>query len=208
MRTRLRPGRTPDEELEFYSHRYPHGYRHKIWPDHVERVAASAAFIDREWSYLRPIPDDGRGPIVADLSCGDAALASRVQQLTHAHLVLSDLVDGGLPEGPATTLWYGPLHQTVGLLEDGEVDLFVCSETLEHMDDPEALLRQIRPKTSHLFVSTPLGETSPDNPEHYWGWDQGAVHDMLTECGFTPTAYEAFTPSTVQHYTFQFWMCS
>lgn len=206
MRTRLRPGRGGDAgELEFYSHRYPHGYTHQRWPDHVERVAASVDFI------VRSIPPETLlyGGVVADLSCGDAAIAGGVRAKTGCRLVLADLVDGGQADAVMQLDCTGPLEQTAEhLLADGEADLVVCSETIEHLDDPERVLRLLRPKARHLFVSTPLGETTDDNPEHYWGWDAEGVYDLLTDTGWTPVACERFSPEFAgSPYTFQFWMC-
>lgn len=204
MRTRLRPGRGDAEELEFYSHRYPHGYTHQRWPDHVERVAASVDFIQRHTADLVWTHDT----LVADLSCGDAAIAGGVQTRTGCRLLLGDLIDGTQADPYGGLDAVGPLEHTAFHLRDGGADLLICSETLEHLNDPEAILRLLRPKTARLFVSTPLGETTDDNPEHYWGWDAEGIHDLLLDTGWSPVACEKFTPEFAgSPYTFQFWMC-
>lgn len=205
MRTRLREGRGGAAgELEFYAHRYPHGYMHKIWPDHVERVAASVDFIQRHTADLVWTEDT----LVADLSCGDAAIAGGVRERCGGRLYLADLVDGMQADAHGGLDAVGPIHLTVHQLDTGEADLVVLSETIEHLEDPEAVLRLLRPKTHHLFVSTPLGETGDDNPEHYWGWDVEGVYDLLTDTGFEPIACVPFTPQFAgSPYTFQFWMC-
>lgn len=206
MRTRLRPGRGDAGELEFYAHRYPHGYTHQRWPDHIERVAASVDFIVRHGGPALAGP---LAATVADLSCGDAAIAGGVRAKTGCRLVLSDLVDGGQADAVSPLDCTGPIEQTAEhLLADGEAHLVIVSETIEHLEDPEAVLRLLRPKTERLFVSTPLGETADDNPEHYWGWDAEGVYDLLTDCGFDPVACETFHPEFEgSPYTFQFWMC-
>lgn len=207
MRTRLRPGRGDAGELEFYAHRYPHGYMHRIWPDHVERVAASVDFI------VRHIPEQLLGgAVVADLSCGDGAIAGGVRERTGADLFLGDLVDGGQADEVGPLGCIGPIDQTafhLGRTEDDDgADLIICSETVEHLDDPEHVLRLLRPRTHRLFVSTPLGETDDRNPEHYWGWDLDGVFDLLVDTGFHPIAHETFAPQFPgSDYTFQFWMC-
>ena len=86
------------------------------------------------------------------------------------------------------------------------VDLYICSETIEHLDDPEATLAKIRKKTKYLVVTTPNGEDNNGNPEHYWGWDVEGVRDLLTATGFTPVI------SNILHferfiYDYQFWGC-
>lgn len=205
MRTRLREGRGGAAgELEFYAHRYPHGYTHQRWPDHVERVAASVDFIQRHTADLVWTDDT----LTVDLSCGDAAIAGGVQTRCGGRLYLADLVDGTQADAYGGLDAVGPIEETVHHLRTGGADLFVCSETIEHLEDPEAVLRLLRPKTHRLFVSTPLGETTDDNVEHYWGWDADGVHDLLLDTGWNPVAFEKFTPQFEgSPYVFQFWMC-
>jgi hypothetical protein len=188
-RERLRPVR-PEGELAFYEDRYPSGYRHDGWPDHVERIAASADF-------LRPLIKDFHIETLADLSCGDGALAKRLG-LTGA--ILGDLVDGDHLD------IVGSLPDTLDLLTPGASQLFLCSETIEHMDDPDNLLSEARLAFQYLFVSTPVDEhEDTGNAEHYWGWDTEAVDFMLREAGWVPEKHEIFTPKSADTYRFQFW---
>lgn len=217
-RVQLRPIRTEAEEREFYRSRYPSGYKHDVWPDHVERVAASVESIRR---YSRGIRT------AADLSCGDAAIlrglaASPDVGLTdiylgdlngvqndaalpgpwrqHQRAVGVSVIPGGLPD----SLWGLPEREP-------PVDLIVLSETLEHVPDPDGLLRSAAHFSRYLFLSTPLDEpVGSGNLEHYWGWGQGDVHEMLWESGWSPLEVHLFTPESTRHYadayTFQLWM--
>lgn len=159
MRSRLRQPYT-DAELAGL---YPRPHEHSRWPDHRLRVDVTVQigrFLHRD------------GLPVADLSCGDARIAQEIGGA--ADLYLGDLASG--------YRFHGPIEQTIDQIP--QVDLFVCCETLEHLNDPDLVLRKIRGKSRALVVSTPDGETTDENPEHYWGWDQEDVGRMLHEAGF------------------------
>lgn len=190
-RERLRPVR-PEGERAFYEERYPSGYRHDGWPDHVERIKASADF-------LRPLLDTFHIETLADLSCGDGALADA---LGLPGAVLGDMLDGDHVD------IVGPLPDTLDLMRPGVSQLFLCSETIEHMDDPDDLLQRAREKFTYLFLSTPVDESvDTGNSEHYWGWDTEAVDDMLRDAGWFPEAQAIFVPESADTYQFQFWFC-
>lgn len=198
MRVRLRDA-YPDPAA-FYAERYPTGYQHRIWPDHVERVEAAVQFALTAGAAI------GAG-MVADLSAGDGEIPRRIVDRTPRiagqeppALWLSDLlrIEGKNDDG-------GPLEQTVQRMP--YADLLVCSETLEHLDDPGGFLYVARGRVAKLLVTTPEGETDPEqNPEHYWGWDSDGVMDLLIATGWRPYHHQLFTPSCGP-YTFQMWMC-
>jgi hypothetical protein len=99
--------------------------------------------------------------------------------------------------------YHGPIERTIDAIPP--VDLFLCCETLEHLDEPEAVLKAIRYKTNKLLISTPICTFIDDNPEHYWAWDQEAVVGMLRYAGFEPILYRDtfYDPG----YCFQIWGC-
>jgi len=211
-RRQLRPIRTTEEERAFYRERYPSGYDHTVWGDHVERVSASVAQIRR---YMNQINT------AADLSCGDGAIIKALApNLKEAYLadlngvsiqtqeavasagagLVSSLGDRALPD----SLWCLPEREV-------PVDLLILSETLEHVPDPDGLLRSAALFSRYLFVSTPLDEQAGvGNLEHYWGWSQGDVHEMLWDCNWSPLEVQLLTPESTRHYsdayTFQLWM--
>ena len=206
-RVQLREIRTAAQETAFYERRYPLGYRHEVWPDHVERIAASAELIRRYSGQIRT---------AADLSCGDCALISRLDLET---AYVGDLIGarGEYPMRPnVRVLPAGPLPDSL----DGfrtipgktlPVDLFILSETLEHVPDPDTLLAKLTDISRYLFLSTPLDEpASTGNEEHYWGWGQSDIHHLLWESGWSPLEVSLFTPESTRHYpeayTFQLWM--
>ena len=117
----------------------------------------------------------------ADLSCGNGAVLNSVK---------------------ATTKFYGdyaPGHQYTGPIEETveqipHVDLFICCETLEHLDDPLAVLKQIRAKASAILLSTPVENWNDSNEEHYWAWSQEDVSGLLAQAGFEHWLYTDVDP--------------
>jgi hypothetical protein len=85
------------------------------------------------------------------------------------------------------------------------VDLFVCSETIEHVDDPRGTLEQIRSVSKYLLLSTPITDGVDTNPEHLWSWDQDGMGDLLGRSGWTSVAQvDLLLPDT---YSYQVWAC-
>ncbi|MBV9920287.1 MAG: hypothetical protein JOY78_05435 [Pseudonocardia sp.] len=161
---RLRPAHTPDELTKLYA--TPH--EHRGWDDHRVRVATTA-----QWAHQLV----GWVGTAADLSCGDGAILKALD------------VDRQRYFGDFAPGWdfTGPIEQTITSLPN--VDLFVCCETLEHLDDPSLVLKQIRARTDHLLLSTPIDAWQDTNPEHYWAWSRDGVEDLLTEVGFEVRAF-------------------
>lgn len=192
-RTRLLPTYSADELKKVY--RKPHDSRQ--WWDHNVRVAVTIAV------GAAMLPTERSGLRIADLSAGNGLIAQGIAQssVRRAELVLGDFAFADRP------LWlHGPIEETLDQIEP--VDLFVLSETLEHLDDPDFVLRKIREKTDALVLSTPNGETTgifPVNPEHYWGWDNEAVQAMLAQAGFEEIIIynELVFPHSI--YDFQIW---
>lgn len=164
-RRRLRPAYAPEQLADLYA--APHD--HTRWEDHRMRVGVT---IEAAKWFVR------RGDVhtVADLSCGDAAIAKALD--------VDELILGDYAPGYDHT---GPIEDTIEQIDP--VDLFVCSETLEHLDAPDHVLRRIRAKTRYLVVSTPVDAGMDANPEHYWSWDRQGVERMLTGAGFTVEVY-------------------
>lgn len=183
---RLRPSHPPERLAEIYAELH----NHSRWPDHRARVKST---IDLARSF---------GPFssAADLSCGDASIVDALE--IHGPRYLGDAAPG-LP-------LCGPIETTIGDIP--LVDLFVCTETLEHLDDPLRVLKAIRQKVSGvLVVSTPVGAWEDDNEEHYWAWSKQDVEDMLTTAGFDPAVYHEVDYSghgPCYVYTYGIWGCT
>ena len=182
MRKQLRPFYTPEQLARVYSRTYDH----TRWTDHIERVNKTTELLD-----VFAMATNSQS--VADLSCGDGAIVNN-STWPWAVKILGDYTSPG------------PIEEALPQLQ--RVDMFVLSETLEHVENPAGVLAGIRSVADHLLLTTPHGETNNLNPEHYWGWDREGIQELLDDTGWTPVACELFTPTTVQYYTFQMWMCS
>lgn len=162
-RLRLRPAHTPEQLAEIYAK--PH--QHTAWLDHKVRVAVTAQFAHALVGKV------GTG---ADLSCGDGTILSSLD--------VGERFFGDFAPGYSLT---GPVDETIEQIPP--VDLFVSTETLEHLDDPDQTLKLIRGKASTLILSTPVDAFQDSNLEHYWAWSRAGVETMLADAGFTVVAY-------------------
>jgi hypothetical protein len=179
MKIRLRPAHTAEQLANIYSK--PHN--HLAFADHIIRVNKSIDMLKAFDTYES----------IADLSAGNAAI---INALKSDNKYVGDFAD--------SYEFTGHIDDTIEKIP--VVDLFICSETLEHLDDPEATLKKIRVKTKYLFLSTPYGESDTNNIEHYWGWDNEDVKQMLIDAGFDPVEYFLLEfPGGV--YNFQMWIC-
>lgn len=181
-RQRLRPAHSPAELQGLY--RTPHD--HRRWPDHHLRVDVTV-------QVARWMAGDGVGS-AADLSCGNGAILDAVPAQWK---YFGDLAPGHE--------FHGPIEKTLAELPH-DVDLFVCSETLEHVDDPDAVLAGIRGRARQLVLSTPVDAWDDTNPEHYWAWSREDVENMLTGAGWRLHLYTAvdFRPMGLP-YCFGIW---
>lgn len=185
---RLRPAYDAETLRQVYGRLYDH----TLWDDHIQRVQATISYI-HAWT----MPKARR--IVADLSCGDAAIARGITGTRL--LLLGDYVEND------EYAFCGPIEETIDLI--GHVDLFILSETLEHIDDPASLLRKIRAHASAVLITTPLNESDAGNPEHYWGWDEDGIRELLGDSGWTPVNNVIFTPNVpAVYYSYQIWLAA
>jgi hypothetical protein len=185
VRVRLRPAHTREELARLC----PEPHAHDWWPDHRFRVNQTIAMA-REMGVPR---------IIADLSCGDAVIG---RALLPERLILGD---------------FAPGYEMCGMIEDTisqipHVGMFICSETLEHLDDPDEMLNRIRQTSDSLILSTPVGETANHNEQHYWGWDTEDVGEMLTTAGWVPEYqcdihYRSQPGSSWAPASYQLWGC-
>ena len=179
MIIRLRPKYSEEELKVLYS--TPND--HTKWWEHAARTELTIAFA------LTLLPQIGS---VADLSAGkNAAIAL---SLDADEVYLGDFAEQYEIEGP--------IEETI--CEIPTVDAFVLSETLEHVDEPDVVLSLIRDRSKYLILSTPNGETTPHNPEHYWGWDTEGISELLETTGWVPLGNVLLNLPT---YNCQIWVC-
>ncbi len=181
MRVRLRPAWSAAELAALC----PVPHDHHEYPSHTIRVEHT---ISLARALCRETGVEAR--VVADLSCGNATIP---RALCGAP-ILGDFAPGY----PLT----GPIECTLPLVD--YADLFVLSETAEHLDNPDLVLSRIREKASLLVLSTPLSEFDDHNEQHYWGWDADGVREMLEATGWEPVLWSTVTMPGA---SFQIWGC-
>jgi len=182
MRKRLR-GAYSDEDLKIV---YSTPHVHSGWVDHRQRVRSTIALAG--WfENVRSI---------ADLSCGDGAIIDALNVPTKYKGDFAPKYD-----------IHGAMEET--LLQIPHVDLLIMSETIEHLDDPDLVLRMAREKAKYLILSTPNGEDNDGNPQHYWGWDDKDIRAMLIEAGWLPVIYSSLEFADANLiYDYQLWGCA
>ena len=180
MRQRIRPKHSDKTLSRIYSK--PHD--HNNWHDHLIRVEATKQVA--KWMF--------DGDTVADLSCGNAEIP---RSLDAKYTFLGDFAPG--------YQFQGSIEETIEELPE-KVDMFICSETLEHLDNPDAVLEKIRSKSDNIIISTPMDNWNDPNEEHYWAWSKSDIEVMLRMAGFEPEIFMAIElPNYL--YNYQIWGC-
>lgn len=185
MRIRVRSAYTPEELAEIYAKPHEHA-PHK---DHRLRVSHTINMANQ--LMVNEANDKQYGFSVADLACGDGFIAKSLCR----EPILGDYAPGY----PIC----GPIEQTIEQIP--HVRLFVFTEIMEHLDDPDKVLRQIHAKADCLILSTPISE-DPETAhvEHYWSWSMQDVADMLWANGWRAIIYGS---DIMPGASFQYWAC-
>lgn len=162
---RLRDLPDPDELARVYAQ--PHNHR-DFGRGHSERVNKMIELGRDVVGHVRPRPMR-----VADLSCGNGVVATSLTNERDT-VLLGDIAPG----------WplHGPIEQTITAID--RVDMFIMGETLEHLDDPVAVLKQVARKTDYLLASTPTENWGDTNAEHLWAWDWDYLEETMLRNGY------------------------
>lgn len=185
---RLRPTPSDEELRELYTRPHDSTY----FKDHRARITATIAVGEFMLEYRDPW-----SPQIADLSCGDAKIATELNRVHNSHrLLLGDIAPG--------YEFHGKIEDTIHQINP--VSMFVLSETLEHVNDPVRVLLDIREKTDMLLLSTPIDEPEDSsNVQHLWSWTTDDIENLLRLTGFNPVVKNFLYLPT--YYDFQIWGC-
>ena len=132
---------------------------------------------------------------VADLSCGNGAIA---RALDIEKTILGDYAEG---------------YEYSGLLEVNlkkieNVDLYICSESIEHVENPSSVLNLIRQKSKTLVLTTPIDAWHDKNEEHYWAWGRQDVEALLKNAGWSPDIFIMLDTTVFSEpYIYGMWGC-
>lgn len=185
MIKQLRPFHSPEYLAEMYAQ--PHNH-HIFGRGHFIRVELTKVL-------FQELCDRVNATSGADLSCGNGDII-KSKPLTNCYL-------GDFAPGYQFT---GPLENTIKQIPN--VDIYVCSETLEHVEDPQDVLVKIRSKSRSLVLTTPIEKWDDSLAEHYWAWDREGIEELLTNAGWRVMTYVSFD-STVfgEPYIYGMWCC-
>jgi SAM-dependent methyltransferase len=121
-------------------------YRHNV--TYIERP-------DARLSRIIGLVDELRPTALLDLGCGSGYLLDQLSLRVDAQLTGVDVYD----EQPGSRWNYRAADLTAGVpFADGSFDVVVAGEIIEHVPDPDALLREIRRVLrpgGHVVLSTP-----------------------------------------------------
>lgn len=174
---------------------YANPYRHDAWEDHRLRVAVTI-------HIARWMRDHIGATSGADLSAGDGAV------LRGCHLDDSLYGDYRIGAHPGDERWVATNIEETKTWDGITADLYICSETIEHVRCPAQLLHRARKASRALVLSTPVGELGDHNPEHYWGWEAEDMETLLDEAGFDVVSCTLLDPHVPGGYTYQIWGCT
>lgn len=168
LRERVRPQWTDEQLAQIYTR--PFDQRALGWGGDARVVTSSV-------TGKLLLLGHGSQPKIVDLAAGNGVIARDIGATTGGTVTLGDFA-------PGLDL-HGPADETI-LRVSG--DLFVCCETLEHLWDPDLLLRRARERFSFLVASVPIWERAEQeqNGEHYWAFDREGAEAMFADAGWEP----------------------
>jgi len=128
--------------------------------------------------------DQGRANTVSDLGAGNGGLLHELKKL--------NISSWGYDMSPLAVEWgqneYGVEIECRDIIEDkirlGET--VVCTEFLEHLVDPHALISWLFNQGPQSIVASVPGFEDPRNPYefHLWAWHGPSFADMFTRAGW------------------------
>lgn len=171
---------------EVFADIYSQPYDHTKWDEHRRRITWTTHRI-HEFMATHKIFS------AADLSCGDGVI---LRSLNIPRKEFGDVVHA------SHLTMTRPIEEAIKLIKP--TDLLICTETLEHLDDPDTFMNHAAQVCRYGVFTTPLGETDPDkNFEHYWGWDEEGVRELLVRGMWTPIYQDTLID---EYYTYQLWI--
>jgi SAM-dependent methyltransferase len=168
----------------------------QLWDTYAETAADNPAQEYRRRLILSLLPADERRPRILDIGAGTGELARQLRErLPGAELAGLDVSRSGLEQArrkvPDAAFFERDLLQAEDLPAgyDGWATQAVCSEVLEHVDDPLRLLRNAIPYLApgcELVVTVPGGPMSAFDRHigHRRHYRPGELRALLEQAGF------------------------
>lgn len=162
------------------------------WPIHKLRTLVTGGLI----AWMKP-------STVCDPACGDASLLQAAHMLHPFQMAyLGDISRPNIENLRVAFPYRTNIADATDTLDSiPKVDLVVLTEFLEHVPDPDSILRLARSKAAMLVASSLLSEPADsDNAEHLWAWDAEGYQAMLKNTGWK---IESVTILQLDGYIFQ-----
>jgi SAM-dependent methyltransferase len=129
-----------------------------------------------EWLRAQAAELEGRAPVrVLDVGCGP-----KPYYPFFAH-VSSEYIGVDVVENPAAEL-RGPIEALP--VDDGSFDVVLCTQVLEHCDDPAQAVRELRRVTAsggRVLASTHGVQVYHPSPVDYWRWTHEGLRRLFEQ---------------------------
>jgi hypothetical protein len=163
-------------------------YEHREHAPHLNQSVHNARFRATRDLVVQAVTEFDVVSIV-DFGCGDGGL-------------LALLADEGIEETRGVLTWgydlmpsnvrYGTEVRHVDVryrdFLNAEVEwgqLAICTEVLEHLQDPHGWLRLVRSHSDFLIASSPANETEEHHDgSHAWCWDMDGYARLVSQAGY------------------------
>src|SRR2546423_636318 len=168
------------------------------WDHYAESAAENPAQQMRHDIIARLLYADARSEMrVLDLGSGQGDLVAKLQPiLPNARFVGAELSESGVAisqrKMPGATFLVADVFQPPAALNEfaGWATHAVCSEVLEHVDDPVAFLKRSQTylaPNARLIVTVPGGPMSAFDRHigHRQHFDRRKIHSMLEQTGYS-----------------------
>lgn len=172
MEWKLFEGRSHVSTAEFHADRETAPHLEQVF--HQERLKTAAELATKACRAYHIAT-------VVDLGCGDGGLLS---------LLPDDLTSWGYdfqPSNVASAPRRGVDVRYANFLEDDIAygELALCTECIEHLEDPHGFLERLSHNVRLLVCSSPMNETDEwHDTLHAWAWDVEGYRAMLDSAGF------------------------
>lgn len=175
----------------------------EMWRSHWLEVQKSGPLTRTRFRLLlRALPDSiPASPRILDVGCGPGVfllmLGKRFEKATLAGVEYSSVARAAAPEHLRPMIRHGDIMEIYRDFEQGAFDLIVCSEVLEHVPDPAAVLAALAGLLASggtLLISVPAGmhhwSAQDDDAAHLRRFEYGDFRSLVTTAGLTlPLCY-------------------
>ena len=145
-------------------------------------------------------------PTVADIGCGDGAIAAALSRSTfYERLDGFDVSDSGVAIAQSRGIMSASFAVYDGArvpVEDGSYDLALLSHVVEHVEEPRAIIREAARIARWVVIEVPmehnlrhLGDFRWTDTGHVNFYDTALFRQLVQSCGLTVHAEATTNPS-------------